>query len=405
MCVSMHERPERLRERRVPALGLRVQIVDSFDGLLDLERDYAHLNEVGGDALPFALHDWHVTWWRHFSRSTASLRDELMFHVVRDEERRCVAIVPLVLTTRGYGRFSVGSLAFLGPDRGVTDIRGPLVAPGMGTRVAWAVRQSLAEATNWDWIQWSGISGSFGEGLAVAGRLQWQEPIESYVLSLPSTWDAFDRLLKRNVRESLRRGYDALARDRLELKFTVAQTPADVRQGLACLLTLHSGQGGPPGRFADAVSAGFLYEVCARLAAKGVARVFVLEVGNAVVAARIAFQVQGSLYLYDAAFDSRWAKYGVMATLTAEILKYAIAANITTANLSTDPGASETGWPVRAVRLDRAREEHPRIRSRVAFAAYRGLTSRRTAAWAAWFPMDMRAAQPSPTDSQRGARS
>ena len=394
----MHERPERLRERRVPAVGLRVQIVDSFDGLLGLERDYAHLNEVGGDALPFALHDWHVTWWRYFSRSTAGLRDELMFHVVRDEQRRCVAIVPLVLTTRGYGRFSVGSLAFLGPDRDVTEIRGPLIAPGMGTRVAWAVRQSLAEATNWDWIQWSGISGSFGEGLAVAGRLEWQEPIASHVISLPPTWGAFDRLLKRNVRESLRRGYDALARDGLELAFTVAQTPADVRQGLASLLTLHSGQGGPPGRFADAVSAGFLYELCARLAAKGVARVFVLEVGKTVVAARIAFHVQGSLYLYDAAFDSRWAKYGLMVTLTAEILKYAIASNIATANLSTAPGASETGWPARAVRLDRAREEHPRIRSRVAIAAYRGLTTRRAAAWAGPRPF-------SRADSQRGARS
>jgi CelD/BcsL family acetyltransferase involved in cellulose biosynthesis len=312
-----------------------------------------------------------------------------MVCTLRDEHEHCAGIVPLILTTRGLGKLRVRSVDFLGPDKNLTEIRRPLIAPGMDLRVALAVRRTLARGKAWDWIHWSGIDGAFGHALAESGPLEWREPIVDYVISLPDTWEAFRPLLKRNIRESLRHCYNSLKRDGLDFTFVVAQTPTEVRAGLEHFFLLHSkraaqsGLVSHPDRFPNRVSKAFLHEVCERLAAKGIARVFLLKIRDEVVAARIAFRVRDSLYLYYSGFDPKWAKYSVMTTTLAEILKYAISANIATVNLSTGTDVSKTRWPVRAVHFQCADEEGPRLRSRLAFAAYRHLTSADTPAWAA----------------------
>jgi CelD/BcsL family acetyltransferase involved in cellulose biosynthesis len=369
--------------------GLSVDVLDTSAALNALKAEYERLCRLTAVALPFAQHDWHVAWWNHFAKSTAAVRDELMIHVVRDEQGVCVAIVPLVLSRRGLGNLSVGIVTFIGPDANITEIRGPLVAPGFEVSAAWAVHRRLTEDRRWDWIDWSGISGPFGEALAVAGPLEWRPAVPDYVLDLAPTWEGVRAGLRRNIRESLRHCYNSLKRDGLAWEAVIATTREDVKRGVGEFLTLHSARAQATDtiehadRFESDAARGFLYEVCDRLAMRGMARVILLKVAGRFVAARVAFVVSGSLYLYYSGFDPSWGKYSVMTTTVAEAIKYAIASGLTTINLSTGTDASKTRWGARVVSIDQATERRSGLVRRLAHASYRHVVQGTAPPWAA----------------------
>ena len=85
---------------------------------------------------------------------------------------------------------------------------------------------------------------------------------------------------------------------------------------------------------------------------------------------RLGFIVGDSLYLYYSGYDPIWARYGVMTTTVAEVLKYAIACGIKTVNLSSGQEVSKTRWGPRQVDCGSAYEANTRIRSRLARSAY-----------------------------------
>ncbi len=368
--------------------ALHVEVVDTAEGLLALAPDYAQLQEVTGNTLPFALHDWHVAWWTHFPKPTGSVRDDLRVYVVRDGSGRCVGLVPFVLTRRGLGALSVRTLAVIGPDPNITEIRAPLVAPGFEARTARAVHAELATDGSWDWVHWSCVGGPFGEALAVAGSIEWQEPVLDYVLDLAPTWEAFRASLKRNIRESLRHCYNSLKREGLQYETVIAMTPDDVRAGVDTFLALHAMRAGTDGmvshadRFQSEAARAFLYDVCDRLARRGIARVVLLKVQGQVVAARIAFVVGDSMYLYYSGFDPSWGKYSVMTTTVAEAIKHAIEQGLSTVNLSTGTDVSKTRWGARAVPLESAVERRGGLRSRLAYAAYQRAMEGAVPPWA-----------------------
>jgi CelD/BcsL family acetyltransferase involved in cellulose biosynthesis len=369
-------------------IDLNVEVVDTSAGLVALAADYDRLQRMTGNNLPFALHDWHVAWWNNFPQPNASVRDELRILVVRDHEGECVGIVPLVLTRRGIGRFSVGTMALIGPDPNISEIRTPLVAPGFEARTAWAVHTKLSEDTSWDWIHWTGIGGPFAEALALAANLDWRETTPDYILDLPATWEQLRSSLKRNIRESLRHCYNSLKRDNLAFETVVARTPADVARGVDTFLELHamraSAEAGVshPNRFESEAARSFLRDVCARLAQRDITRVIMLKIDGKIVAARIGFVVGNSLYLYYSGFDPAWGKYSVMTTTVAEAIKYAIELGLATVNLSPGTDVSKTRWGARVVPVEGAVQLRASWRSQLAYAAYRRAIDGTTPQWA-----------------------
>jgi CelD/BcsL family acetyltransferase involved in cellulose biosynthesis len=196
------------------------------------------------------------------------------------------------------------------------------------------------------------------------------------VLDLPSTWEEFRAGLKRNIRESLRHGYNSLKRDAHAFEMIAADSRDAVREALERLFVLHALRAGMPGttphpnRFASAGLRVFLHEVCGELAAHGIVRVFELKIADRVVASRIGFELGGSLYLYYSGFDPQWSKYGVMTTTVAEAIKYAIARGLTTVNLSPGNDVSKTRWGPREIPHQIAYEHRDRLRSRLLRQAY-----------------------------------
>jgi CelD/BcsL family acetyltransferase involved in cellulose biosynthesis len=364
-----------------------IETITTVEGIASLRPCYERLHEVTGNTLPFALHDWHLVWCRHFLNCNPRIRDEPLFFVVRNSAGDCVGIVSLVVSRRRLGPLTIISVNLLGADPAITELRAPLIEPGYEYPAARAVQEQMAKIGGWDWIHWTGISDAFASALAVGSRLQWQPALSDYVLDLPPSWEEFRLRLKRNIRESLRHCYNSLKRDNLEVELQVLETPYDVRRGLDQFLELHVMRAAltttvpHPNRFASPVARDFLYEICDRLARRGIVRLFQLKIGSQIVAARIGFVVGTGLYLYYSGYDPKWARYSVMTTTVAEAIKYAIAHGLSTVNLSPSKDISKTRWGPRQVDYQSAYEQGGRLRSRLARRAYvkarseRGLVS------------------------------
>jgi CelD/BcsL family acetyltransferase involved in cellulose biosynthesis len=341
-----------------------------------LRTDYEHLRRVTGNTLPFALHEWHLTWCQHFLNCDPYIHDEPLFYILRDSARNAVAILPFILSRRRLGPVKIVSLCLLGADPAITEVRAPLIERGYEHVTAAAVRAGLRKVLDWDWIHWTGVDQEFAEALNAGRALEWQPPQEDFVLELPPTWDEFRSKLKRNIRESLRHCYNSLKRDGHPFELQVIEDPAHIRPGLDQFLALHRMRAGTsnmadhPDRFASEVCRDFLYAVCERLAVRGAVRLFAIKIGPRVVAMRLGFVVGDSLYLYYSGFDPAWARYSVMTTTVAEAIKYAIGQGLRTVHLSPTRDISKTRWGPRQVDYGSAYEPKDRLRSRLAHRAY-----------------------------------
>jgi CelD/BcsL family acetyltransferase involved in cellulose biosynthesis len=356
--------------------SVTVSTVTDLKGLAGLAADYAELRAVAGNRLPFALHDWHLTWCRHFLNCHPHIEDEPRFCVLHEPAGRCVAILPFIQSRRRFGPLRVTSLNMLGADPAITEIPAPLVAPGYGSLAVRAARDLFSRQGEWDWIHWSGLSEELRLALNGDQRLSWCEPLSDFVLDLPATWQEFRSLLKRNIHESLRHCYNSLYRAGHRFELQVITDPAGIEPGLDRFLDLHRRRAElrntvvHPDRFATRVSRDFLYEVCGRLALQGVTRLFALRIGGEIVAMRIGFVVDDSLYLYYSGYHPRWARYSVMTTTMAEAIKYAIAAGLTSVGLSPTRDLAKTRWGPRQVDYASVYETRDRLRSRCAYGAY-----------------------------------
>jgi CelD/BcsL family acetyltransferase involved in cellulose biosynthesis len=359
-----------------PGAELTVEVIRTIEGVAALQKDFAHLQSVSGNTLPFALYEWHLAWCRHFLDHDPAIEDRPMFHVVRNPARTCVAIIPLILTRRRLGALHAASVGLLGADPAITEIRTSLVHPGCEAQVADALHRSLKSNRDWDWIQWSGARDKFAEEIGRARALAWQPLAPGYVLDLPATWEVFRAGLKRNIRESLRHCYNSLKRDGHPFTLNVARGPEDVHVALDRVFELHalragmSGTVDHPDRFASPALRQFVHEVCEKIAARDCVRVFQIEIAGVVVASRIGFLVGDSLYLYYSGFDPDWSRYGVMTTTVAEAIKYAIEHGLRTVNLSPGTDVSKTRWGPREVEYQTAYEHSGRMRSRLVGYAY-----------------------------------
>lgn len=344
---------------RTTSSQLYVEKIESLDALLALEPEWTELHRVSGSTLPFNTFAWAYHWWRHFREERLSVRDTLSIFVVRKLDGEAVAIAPMMLTAHpGVGPVRFKFLQFLGADPNLTEIRGPLLHPAFeGAALRSLIDKLEASAGAWNWIKWNGIRAA-SVGAAVIGQSRSAEvsgECSDYLLPLAPSWDEFRNTRKRNIRESLRKCYHSLARDGHSFAFSVARTPDEIEASLPIFFKLHTRRAQQPGTiphadyFGSATARNFLRDVCLDMAKSNRARIFTLSVGGSVVAARIGFLVNGSLYLYYSGYDPDWGKYSVMTTLVAESIKYAIANGCCTVGLSTGKDVSKTRWGPQAI--------------------------------------------------------
>lgn len=358
-------------------LSLDVEPIVSLDALHSLAPEWKKLFDESGADTPFATFEWTDCWWKHLRQERGAVCDTLQIQAIRDQSGHLVAVAPLIQTDRPRtGPLRARLLQFVGADPNVTELRGMLSKPEY-ERDAYAALLRSLETTQWDWIQWSGLKGD-GSASPVRQKLSVaSEDISTSLLALPPTWGDFQAGLKRNIRESLRKCYNSLKRDNITFEFRIASSPSETAEAVDRFLVLHKARAKDEETsvnhldvFASPAACRFLKDVCCRLAETGVTRIFQLVIDDKVVASRIGFQFQNSLYLYYSGYDPAWGKYSVMTTTVAEAIKYAIEQGLQTVNLSTGLDVAKTRWGPSHVTYGQGVQIAANRRSRLAYAAY-----------------------------------
>ena len=122
----------------------------------------------------------------------------------------------------GRSRLCTRELQFLGADTNVTELRGMTARPGRENECAQALMDHLDNERVADFVQWHGLPpGLQRPGFHPSGT------VTDFVLTLEPAWDALRARLPRNVKQSLRKGHNSLARDGHAFR-------TDVLEGAAC---------------------------------------------------------------------------------------------------------------------------------------------------------------------------
>lgn len=368
-------------------LDLRVEVVTTAERLEQLGADWCALLARMPDALPFATHEWATAWWAHLRRDCWHTRDTLRVYVVRTTAGEVIAFAPYLRTVhRVLGLPLVRVVQPIGADPYLTEIRSMLVAPEHEAAVVGALSIHLRAERGHDWVRWGGLRHAGEAFTALAAHegtvVDWQ--MSAFLLPLPASWDEFHRTRPRNVRESLRKCYNSLARDGHAWRFHALESGSEVGAALKRFFDLHGrrataeGTVSHPDYFASPGARRFLADVVERMGRRGAARMFQLEIGGEVVAMRLGFHLGDTLYLYYSGYDPAWGKYSVMTTVVAETLRDAIARGVRVVNLSSGTDVSKTRWRPDEVAYADAVVVSDGVRARL---AYRGFTA--SAAWAA----------------------
>jgi CelD/BcsL family acetyltransferase involved in cellulose biosynthesis len=359
---------------------LTVEEIETVEGLDRLEPEWRRLAQQAADGLPFRTYEWNRAWWAHLHAEDARVRDAMYVLAVRDAQGALIGVAPFMRTERpGTGPFRIRSLDFFGADPNVTEVRGPISAPGRDAAVLAACLDHLERRVDtWDFVLWRGVRvGSDAHGLLVARRgVHARDSNPNYVLPLTKTWEEFKSSRSRNIKESLRKCYNSLRRDGHAYTLDVATDEASAARALERFFVLHRARAEieetvrHPNVFHAPKTRAFLEDACARLARSGMLRVFQLRIADAVVAIRIGFVVGDTLYLYFSGYDPAWGKYSVMTTAVAEAIRYAIGEGLSFVNLSIGTDVSKTRWSPRRVDLCDFVQVAPGLRAHLAYRAY-----------------------------------
>jgi len=330
---------------------LVVEEFTSVRAFTDLEREWRAIESHSGT--PFATWDWAFAWWAQLREEKLGVTDSLSLRTVRTLEGRLVAVAPMLISRRpSVGPIRVRQLQFFGADPNITEQRGFVAVPEWRSQAYRAlVAHALQHAEGWDCMLLSGVPADLDFGaLSNSPDFEWVGQTSDFVLELPDTWEALRTRLPRNIKESLRKCYNSLAREGRVSRLRVAQTADEVDPALEDFFALHAARSQRSDTvhhydiFSTTEAQQFLRDVCRRFALRGALRIFQLLVDEKVVAIRIGFAIGETLYLYYSGYDPEFARYSVMTTTVAEAMQYGISHGFRQVNLSTGKDVSKTRW-------------------------------------------------------------
>ncbi|MCC2098068.1 MAG: GNAT family N-acetyltransferase [Hyphomicrobiales bacterium] len=354
-----------------------VELITDVAQLEALTPEWEELHASLSPRTPFQSPLWCLGWWKHNQRGTVAAHDELYSFAIRNADGELVGVAPMFVTFRpGRGPVRMRELQFFGADPYVTEMRGIICRPEYALDILEAVEQRIFSDGICDWVQW--------RGLQTPGDYRWtgsfaSDPVMDtidYYIEPGDSWDVFRSGLSRNIKESLRKCYNSLARDGHEFELRVVDRPEDTASALETFFKLHRNRaeqanGVEHGNvFEREAERNFLLDVCQQFAERNCFRAFQLVIGGEAVATRIGFVLDDELYLYFSGYDGAWGRYSVMTTTVAEAIKWAIGNGVRIVNLSTGTDVSKTRWRPRSVQLRGGYQIAPNIFSRTAFKLF-----------------------------------
>ena len=330
-----------------------VTFVSNLSEFLALEGEWRNLYAISASTNPFSTWEWVSEWVRFFSPKT-------LVAAVARQAGQIVAIAPF-----HRARYVVGPglrancLQLGGPRelRHVNELPPAMIRPGAEMSACRSILERLAAEGRWDWIElayhgpqaeaWEAAIGAM-PSLAVAGRTVTEIPM----MALPASWEALRGTLRRNIKESIRRGYNRLEKAGHSPALEIVTEPAEIEAALATVFELHARRADLSGRVHHHDNFGrgwlryFLGLAAKAMAARGHLEVAQLRVDGEVVASRVFMSSNRSLYLSTSGFDPAWWDYGVMTVLLVERLKRAILGGFDEVNFSPGRDQAKSRWNV-----------------------------------------------------------
>jgi len=332
--------------------NLKKLVVNTDAGFEALAASWRLLETQVPQLLPFQTYDWNHAWWKVFSDSSWYHKDELAICTLHDNGQ-LVAVMPLTNTHVGlHSLFIYRYVRPFGADPNLTEIRAPLALPAYDETILqqWEdlSRQETFGLTEFQVIHTKLHAEQFLASNAAVHPLQARE-IPNFILLLDDSWPCFKSRLKRNIKESLRRCYNSLARDNLQLGLQVWQGSEAIKPRLNDFYALHAARAGAtntvehPDYFAPPQHRAFMAALLDSDFANRM-HLFCLELNGRVVAMRLGFDMGEELYLYYSGYDLQFARYSVMTTLLAEIIQWSYTQEFKRINLSVGEDVSKTRW-------------------------------------------------------------
>jgi CelD/BcsL family acetyltransferase involved in cellulose biosynthesis len=359
-----------------------IQLLATVEDLERLRPEWVALFESSRIPNPFAHPDWLIAWARHFVDPA-----DLYVLAIRSGNE-LVGVAPFFRRTVSLLGRRVTCLRMLGGGRRsqLTEMPQVLTAPRQSRRVLRAVVGHLcADARDWDWVEielgptqgwfereWIPMHG------AGSGSVAMHKGSRAFVvLPLAPTWEELRGYLKRNVKESIRRGANRLGREGHEWRIVEPDASEEsLERSLATLVALHkararlTGTEPHPDYFENPREEAFLYDVGRRMHAVGVFTPLVLEVDGEDVAARLVLDTRDAAFFSVSGSDPAWWRYSAGTTLLAAALRRAIERGETVANLSHGPDVSKLRWSEELHYAQSFLLVGERLRSRLAFAVF-----------------------------------
>ena len=321
-------------------------ILTSQAAFVALKPQWDQLYQRAASASPFGSFHWIKLWMEHLAPRSRLQQDT--WHIITMwRHGELIGAAPMILTTyRMIGLPVLRYLRPIGSDHNVTEIKAPLIEPTCEAQVVPAMIHHFLEIeSSYDLIRWPDLPA---KNLGIFAEC-WTAIVDSYIVRTDLPWQHFLAKQKRNLKEAIRKAYNAPARDGVDLSFAVIDDRQELGVRLPELFRLHAlrarALSGPrhPDYFAAPSAQNFIQTF---VQASDTVRplLFELRHGSSTVAARLGFVSGDTLYFYFSGYDFDYGCYSVMTRLVAEAMQYAILSGITRINLSTGSDQSKLRW-------------------------------------------------------------
>ncbi len=318
-------------------------------------------------ANPFCAPSWVITWYRHFVPDPS--RRRLCF--IRSDAGELMGVAPLWIEHDRVGPVRVASrLRPVGAGQGSALLELPqvLARTGQSRQVLGTLVRELATPE-------SELAGVDLLELIIADGQGWLEPEwpaigdwaasswlhvdtqASVILPLAPTWPETVAGLKRNVKESLRRSRNRLAKQ--DLAYRVVRRAADLDAATVDrFFDLHGSRAQREGKahhhdaFAQPERRRFLRELLPRLGSDGDAAIWELWLDGREVAAQLVLHAPGTLYVHSSGFDPSTWELGPVTHLQEHAFRTACEAGLSWVNMSPGPNLAKLRWSERLLRHD-----------------------------------------------------
>jgi len=339
-----------------------VKKLDELNELLTIDEEWERLNKEIELSTPFTSPRWIRLWWKHFRRDGLWTKDEPFVLTVRDDMGALLAVVPMMVVNRpGFGPVKLRMLRFFGADTSLTEVRGVICRRSDESVVFRALCDFLhVRKKNWDLVEWTGIwsDGDAKAVLETGGPPCLKKSTPMYIMQLPNSWKDLVTSLSSNMRKNVRRAYEVLQSTGHNFEFRVIQRPCDVGDALDRFFRLHSQRAQAPDmlvhpdKFKALQNRAFITECITEIAKRDGLRIFEICIGGDVVASRLSFYLNESLYFYYAGYDPSWRHSSVMTILMAEALKWAMERGVKLVNLSAGKDLSKLRWKPKEISFE-----------------------------------------------------